>query len=659
MPNPPFNPTAIAVSGGVDSMALACLFSEIFKVYPSLRIADNPTDSAHGIIINHGLRQGSTEEALKVVGELKKLGISSIVQPLSWKDDRKQRIDPATLSNVESLARTLRYRALGTACRSLRATSLFFAHHRDDQYETVLMRLLAGHGYRGLQGMREANAIPECYDMHGIYKSGLLEDQLQRSPFLSFKPVSKEVRRLRSMFKSEDRVAGRRQSVGLPLSIINDISSRYPGHIVRESDPNVPYLTPLNTEDGGVTIYRPLLEFDKDRLRATCEAKGIRWFEDHTNADPTLTARNAIRHMCKSSQLPRALQKPSILALCKHSKRRVVTEEAEASRLLERKASIIDFDPNVGSMLVDMPPVRIGRRTSRSKSGGDAEKAKLPRQRLIAALAVRKLIDFVTPEKHTPPISALGNVTKRLYPNLYDEGLQNAERKAFSIAGVLLEPVASADNNRWFLSRAPYPSNKPLPTCVRPRLIKYKFGSWQNRLAEQAHHQQHVHQPWRSWKTARMWDGRFWIRVSSCAPTYVQVLPLRPEHAKPFRQALPPRERARLEKLLKYYAPGKVRYTLPGLYGVDEGDITTGEGGSLTLLALPTLGVQLPGLERWVKYETQYKKVDVNLLANQSRARTTPVMPAGSRCCLSRRIRRRRLARWKNEHMNRSLYQQV
>lgn len=629
-------------------MALACLFTQLLKAYPGIQIADNPTESAYGVVVNHGIREGSAQEASKVVYQLNRIGMSAIIQPLSWKDERRRRIDPNTFPNLESRARTLRYRALGTACRSLRSTSLFFAHHRDDQYETVLMRLLAGHGYRGLQGMRAANAIPECYDMHGVYKSGLLEDQLQRTPYLSFRPANKEVRRLRKMFKSEDRVAGRQDNVELPLRLINDISSRYPGYISRESDPNVPYLTPLNTEDGGVMIYRPLLEFDKDRLIATCEANGVQWFEDHTNMDPTLTTRNAIRHMCKSSELPRALQKENIVELCNRSKHRIAVEEAEAARQLERQASITDFDPNVGSLLVDLPSMQMGRKKHNHKHTKAREETKRPRQRLIAALAVRKLIDFVTPEQHTPPISALDNVMRRLYPYLYtDHPQEEPERKSFSIAGVLFEPVASANSTRWFLSRAPYPSNKPLPTCVRPRLIKYKFGGWQNRQAEQAYHQQQhgTNPPWRTWKSARMWDGRFWIRLSSCISTSLHVIPLRAEHAKPFRQALPPRLRARFEKLLKYYAPAKVRYTLPAIYSVEGGDPVTGQGGVFTLLALPTLGVQLPGLERWVKYETQYKKVDVNLLAKQSRARPSLLIPLGSRCSASRQVRRKRLAR--------------
>lgn len=603
-------------------MALACLFAQLLKEYPGIQIADNPTASVHGVVIDHGIREGSALEASKVIHQLKRTGLPAITQPLSWRDERRQGIDPRTLPNLESRARTLRYRALGRACNILRATSLFFAHHRDDQYETVLMRLLAGHGYRGLQGMREANAIPECYDMHGIYKSGLLEDQLQRTPFLSFRPGGKEVRRLRTMFKSEDRVAGRQSNFALPVRYINDISSRYPGHISRESDPNVPYLTPLDTEDGGVTIYRPLLEFDKDRLIATCEAKGVQWFEDHTNTDPTLTTRNAIRHMCKSSELPRALQKENIVELCNRSKRRIAVEEAEASRQLERQASIIDFDPNVGSLLVDLPSMQTGRRKHHKKHTKAGEQTKRPRQRLLAALMTRKLIDFVTPDQHLPPVSALDNVMRRLFPYLYADQPQESKRKSFSIAGVLFEPVASINNTRWFLSRAPYASYKPLPTCVRPRLIQYDFGGRINTQLEQAYHQkQHGTKPWRTWRTARMWDGRFWIRISSCSSTLLHVKPLRAEHTKSFREALPPRERARFEKLLKYYAPAKVRYTLPAIYSVEGGDPMNGQGGVYTLLALPTLGVQRPGLGRWLKCETQYKKVDVNLLAKQSWAR--------------------------------------
>ncbi|KAK5988648.1 tRNA(Ile)-lysidine synthase [Cladobotryum mycophilum] len=580
---------ALAISGGVDSMAMAFLFATLLKTYRGIKIADNPTESIYSIIIDHKLRDESAVEASRVSQELKKLGIKSFIRALNWKEQKWQGVDPRSLSNIESLARTMRYQNLGNACRYLQSTNLFFAHHRDDQYETVLMRLLAGHGYRGLQGIREANAIPECYELHGVYKSGLLDDQMQPEPFLSFKPASRAVKQLRLALK-DDKKAEPWDQIKKYLGL-QEMSMHFPGHLVRDADPRVPYLTPLNSEDGGVMIYRPLLEFDKDRLIATCEANNVSWFEDHTNKDPTLTPRNAIRHLTKSYQLPRALQKSSILALAKRARLKTLLQEAEAHRMLVREGVVKDFDPNAGTLLIELPTFRTkfpskGRLFSQAR-----EEARKPLRRLTAAIAIRKLIDFVTPERHLPPLANLGNVVDRLFPELsFDAKSKTSQHKAFSMAGVLFDPVSSSGLTKWFLSRAP-------DGVLRP--------------GEDGQMNRHGH--WRSWKTAKIWDGRFWIRVSACVSAKFHVLPFMPAYAKPFRMALAQKERTRFEKILKYYAPGKVRYSLPALYSVEDasGDDPT---PILTLLALPSLGIHLPGLERWVRYEARYRHVDVSLL---------------------------------------------
>ncbi|KID80516.1 uncharacterized protein G6M90_00g008540 [Metarhizium brunneum] len=584
---------ALAISGGVDSMAMAFLFSNLIRAHRGIKIADNPTESAFGVIVDHRLRPGSTLEAVKVAQELKKLGLKAVTKPLNWKDVSRHGQDPSSLPNMESVARTMRYRMLGSTCRYLNATSLFFAHHRDDQYETVLMRYMSGHQYRGFQGIREANAIPECYDLHGVYKSGLLDDQSAQHPYLSFKPPNKEMKRLRWMMKDDweiqpwDRL---KHYLG-----INDLSAHFPGHIIRDVDSRVPYLTPLNCEDGGITIYRPLLEFDKDRLIATCEANKIKWFEDPTNADPTLTPRNAIRHM-NHSLLPPELRKEAILDMSREAKRRTRLEEAEARRWLMREAVIHDFDPNAGTLLIELASFRSNNAHWRRLFSKPRDEARKPHSRLIAAIAIRKLVEFVTPDMSVPPLANLDNVIDRLFPELASQPDLSLP-KAFTIAGVVFDPIVGPASTKWFLSRAPYSSIKPLPERKLPGYLNYRITP----LVSEIHDQPSRHCHWRTWKTAKLWDGRYWIRVSACVPARFHILPLLPHHAKPFRKALPPRQRSRLEQILKYYAPGKIRYSLPALYSVEATKAEDGATPTLTLLALPSLGIHIPGLERWVR----------------------------------------------------------
>lgn len=601
-------------------MALAFLFSRLLRTFRGNKIADNPAFGALAVVIDHQLRDGSSQEAAQVAKELRRLEIKATVTSLSWKEEKRLDLDPRNLPNLEGLARTYRYRALGSQCHFLGATSMFFAHHEDDQYETVLMRLLGGHGYRGLQGIREANSVPECYDMHGVYKSGLIDDQLKANPSLSFKPAIREMRRLRSIFRDEkaaepwDDIKDHRQR--------ENLVERYPGFVHAEKHPSVPWLKPLDIEDGGVMIYRPLLGFSKDRLIATCEANGVSWFEDHTNKDPTLTTRNAIRHLVRNHELPKALQKPSILALANRFKQKTKFEEAEAHRYLVREAVIKDFDPNAGTLLAQFLPVRAHKGRSKRRSITPDNELRRERRKRIMAIAIRKLIDFVTPEYHLPPLANLDNVVQRLVPDVAPAA-NPSPPKAFAICGVLFDPIVNGTTVRWFLTRAPYTSNQPLPTEKLHGVSDFRLRPTRKEAQELIEMNASSHSL--TWKKAKMFDGRFWVRIGYNNKPMFQVQPYRPEHAKGFRKALPPTRRARLERLLKHYAPGKARYSLPALYGIERQQdhysqhVTT----ILTLLALPTLGIHVPGLERWVRYDVRYKNVDTTLLGHQPRGERT------------------------------------
>jgi hypothetical protein len=430
---------------------------------------------------------------------------------------------------------------------------------------------------------------------------------------------------------------------------INDMSAHFPGHITRDSDPRVPYLTPLNCEDGGVMIYRPLLDFDKDRLIATCEANNVQWFEDPTNADPTLTPRNAIRHMDRS-QLPPELQKEAVLEMSREAKCRTRLEEAEARRWLMREAVIQDFDPNSGTLLIELPSFRSNSGRWRRLFAKPRDEARKPHQRLLAAIAIRKLVEFVTPDINVPPIANLENVIDRLFPELAAQP-EAGPPKAFTIAGVVFDPVVSPASTKWFLSRAPYSSMKPLPERKLPGYLNYRISP----LVSEAGEQTSRHHHWRTWKTAKLWDGRYWIRVSACVPARFHILPLVPAHAKPFRKALPPKQRARLEQILKYYAPGKIRYSLPALYSVEARRGEDDTRPTLTLLALPSLGIHVPGLERWVKYEARYRCIDASLLGLKRRGTQAPVPGYHHTWTRSKRLRTRRSAKYSARGIHRAL----
>ncbi len=133
---------AIAVSGGIDSMCL---------VYCALHYQHSKPIVA--LIVDHGLRQESGTEAKWVASYLKQKGIEGHI--LRWQGDKPH-------SNIHQIARNERYKLLTDYCQQHNITALMVGHNRNDQAETVLMRILRGTGITGLTG------IPQKGNHNGI-----------------------------------------------------------------------------------------------------------------------------------------------------------------------------------------------------------------------------------------------------------------------------------------------------------------------------------------------------------------------------------------------------------------------------------------------------------------------------------------------------------
>ncbi|KAI0441489.1 adenine nucleotide alpha hydrolases-like protein [Xylaria telfairii] len=655
---------ALAVSGGVDSMALAYLCSRLRRHYLNFSIADNPVGHFRAIVVDHGLREGSAIEAKAVAKALAEIDVNSSVCSISWTKHLGHHKHPKELTNFESVARRLRYQALAKTCTMFDIASLLFAHHQDDQYETVLMRLLQGHGARGLRGMRAASDIPECEDLHLAHRSGYTDDQKRKNPYYNTTLTKRQYRALKHDMAS--RIDYHLHKEELRGSILEG-RDRYHYQAKRARALELPN---VDVEDGGIMVYRPLLEFSKDRLIATCEANNIRWWEDGTNNDPTLTMRNAVRHMCRNHTLPVALQKPSILALSRRCEQRAQALEAEADRLLARTI-IHDFKPNVGSALVQFPEYGVSR-FPRDKSSPVRRRARIQRQREVAGLLIKRIIALVSPEEQPVPLANLQNVISWLFPALSSDPTPTEPPKAFGIAGVHLVPIESSaragNTLTWYLSRTPYPTHQPMPRYRTPYWSLPRWSSpWGNSNSSTSRdpvvggatteEEGRGRWRWSHWRRWTLWDGRFWFRIRHRLPYRVILQPfLRDHHAAAFRAALAPRDRDRLAVLLKHYAPGKTRYTLPALYLEEDLDLEnvvprpyypvppcvmshidippamqkpgarwntdpTSEHPrvpdtmKMRLVGLPSLDVQVPRLNDWLECEIRYRSVDRNTMA--------------------------------------------
>ena len=133
---------AVAISGGPDSVALVLVLHDL---------ASDAAWRVAGLIhVNHGLRGAAADADERFCRDLAdRLGLPIDVAQV----DVRGRMATAHES-VEAAARAERYRAFESAATRLGATLVATGHTRDDQAETVLLRLFRGAGSRGVSAIR-------------------------------------------------------------------------------------------------------------------------------------------------------------------------------------------------------------------------------------------------------------------------------------------------------------------------------------------------------------------------------------------------------------------------------------------------------------------------------------------------------------------------
>ena len=123
---------SIAVSGGIDSMALAFLA----KCH-SIKRKQNHLY----FTVDHKLRSTSTKEAIQTKKQLKKYGINCDI--LTWTNNK-------TSSNFQAKAREKRYDLIFQKSLNKNVNLVLTAHQKNDLYENFFIRLLRGSGLKGL-----------------------------------------------------------------------------------------------------------------------------------------------------------------------------------------------------------------------------------------------------------------------------------------------------------------------------------------------------------------------------------------------------------------------------------------------------------------------------------------------------------------------------
>ena len=130
----------VACSGGADSLAL-------------VRAATAERLRAGAIVIDHGLQADSQEVAAVAALRCQEFGADPVeVMTVTVAQGAKS-------GGPEAAARTARRAALKEAAQRYEAAAILLGHTRDDQAETVLLRLARGSGARSLSGMSARDGL--------------------------------------------------------------------------------------------------------------------------------------------------------------------------------------------------------------------------------------------------------------------------------------------------------------------------------------------------------------------------------------------------------------------------------------------------------------------------------------------------------------------
>jgi len=129
---------ALGLSGGVDSVAL---LSILLELAPALKV------SLRAVHVNHGISPNAARWAEFCTGLCAKSGIALQLETVD--------IGPYRNLGLEGAARRARYEVFAR----IDADFIVLAQHRDDQAETLLLRLLRGAGARGLAAMSPLKSL--------------------------------------------------------------------------------------------------------------------------------------------------------------------------------------------------------------------------------------------------------------------------------------------------------------------------------------------------------------------------------------------------------------------------------------------------------------------------------------------------------------------
>lgn len=228
----------LAVSGGPDSVALMWLAARWRKGF-----ARGPRLIA--VTVDHGLRSEAAAEARDVKRLARSLDVPH--RTVRWTGAKPK-------TGLPAAARAARYRLLAQAAHAGGATHILTAHTRDDQAETLLMRLLRGSGIGGLAAMAresERDGVRLARPFLNVSKSQLVATLNKAKVSFADDPTNRDLNftrpRLRALMpvlaaeggdaRDLARLASRLARANAAVEILVDGAERYLALRYREAQP--------------------------------------------------------------------------------------------------------------------------------------------------------------------------------------------------------------------------------------------------------------------------------------------------------------------------------------------------------------------------------------------------------------------------------------
>ncbi|KIW01305.1 hypothetical protein, variant [Verruconis gallopava] len=363
-----------------------------------------------------------------------------------------------------------------------------------------------------------------------------------------------------------------------------------------------------------ISLRRPLLNFSKERLIATCHAANIPWVEDESNADRKLTPRNAVRHIVRKHALPGALSQSSLLEMARHVGRRTAAVHSISKKILQ--GTDLKLDVRTGSVVATLPTLETVE-TMLHVSGFPSLQPSTATLSWVIGTYLRSIASLVSHKDEAHQAVYSGKLS-----HLFGSP---KELKSFTFSHALFEPLS---NNRWIASSQPMRANGLHKTRLEHACIRYPYvlSPDQSRYKD--------------------FDGRWWVRVEN--PSDDTTLALRYMYLEDLRSLLqrlksgeihirdvndPLGSPRNLNTILDSLGPYRLRWWLP-IIVQRSSDFDTylqrlspleqlleasnpRTPGAESIVAFPTLNLRIGGNEnavpRWVKdlkWEMYYKSLD-------------------------------------------------